>query len=137
MSIKKIEKKESIFIKENVNPYKRITGDCVIRAITKATGNDYKSVVMDMARNSAETGFSMGSNENIEAYLSANGFRPVKLKAPKKGESRPKVRDIAALSVEKPIVCRVANHLTACVGSKLYDLWDCSEKAVYGYYIKD
>lgn len=130
------QKKESIFVKENVNPKGVETGDCVFRSIVKATGLPYKKVVEDMTAIFMETGYTSNSRETAHEYLTQIGFQEVKMPRPKKGETRLKVSDIAKLSVDKPIICNVANHFTACVGGKVYDIWDCTSKAVYSYYIK-
>lgn len=131
------KKKESIFVKENVNPKGVVTGDCVFRSIVKASGFPYRKVVEDMTAIFMETGYTTSSRETAHAYLTRIGFKEVKMPRPQKGDKRPRVSDIAKLSVEKPIVCNVANHFTACVGGKCYDIWDCTDKAVYSYYIKD
>ena len=36
------------YINYNPNPKRKLVGDCVIRAISKATGNDWEDVYLDL-----------------------------------------------------------------------------------------
>ena len=52
----------------NANPYKRITGDCITRAITTALEIDYKVAVLLGAAVQIETGYDNATAQGID-YL--------------------------------------------------------------------
>lgn len=125
-----------MFIKENINPFKKKTCDCTTRAIAKASGVSWFEV-LDMQYNASKSsGYAFNDNPVLDEVCTKLGFTTVKLSRPQKGEKRPTVADIAEAHKNKRVICRVAGHLTAIIDGNIYDLWDCSNKAVYGYYIK-
>ncbi len=63
------------FIFTNPNPSAKLTGDCVIRAISLMTGKDWEDTYIDLM----VEGFNMhdmpSSNEVWSCYLKQNGFK--------------------------------------------------------------
>lgn len=125
-----------MFIKENVNPKGKKTCDCTTRAITKASGLSYETVFNKQCEVMLKKGYFVNDTKNCMLVLKELGFREVKLGVPKKGDKRPTVTDIAKLSRNKRIVCSLAGHYVACVNGNIYDIWDCSDYAVYKYFVK-
>ena len=70
----------------NQNPKGLLTTDCVIRAISLATGIPYNEVVMDLARLQCETGRDDGDARLYGAYLESKGW--VKHKQPRKADNK-------------------------------------------------
>ena len=69
----------------NANPKKRITTDCVIRAITTALEQDYNTTVMEMAAMQCETGYDDGDTKLYNKYLQSKGW--VKHAQPRKADN--------------------------------------------------
>ena len=70
------------FFYYNANPKNRITGDCVARAISTASGEDYNEVVMDLARFHCRTGYDPTEREG--KYLEEKGW--ITHKQPRKAD---------------------------------------------------
>lgn len=130
-----------MFVKENVNPQKRKTSDCVTRSITKACSVQWTEALQMQCDAAKKSGYAMDSTEVIDDILQSQGFCQVKLGKVAAGQKRPKVSDIAEMTKKnggsvKTAVCYCAGHIVTCTAGNIYDIWDCSEKAVYRYWIK-
>lgn len=121
---------------KNVNPKNKKTTDCVIRALTVATGKTYYEVFDELYQLSIKTGWFINEKRLEEKFLEQNGF--VKFKQPKKYDnSKCLAGEIDELVNKNDIVIiRVAGHLTVVKDYVLYDLWDCRYKTINNYYIK-
>jgi len=122
------------FMKHNANPKGKRTGDCVIRAITVATGIPYSQVVTELTKIHLETGHDSHSKQAYEKYLISLGWikhkQPVKLDG-----SKYKVGEINLLirPYERAIIS-MANHLSVKLGTNVYDTWDCRKKTIGNYF---
>jgi len=133
--------------------FKGTTGDCVVRAIAIATGQDYQTVYDDLfkaQKNFASTG------------RSARARNAAKNPSPRNGVHKPVYKNyllelgwnwLPTMSIgsgctvhlrsdELPsgrlIVC-VSKHVTAVIDGVLQDTYDCSRngtRCVYGYFMK-
>lgn len=121
---------------KNINPKGKKTGDCVIRALTVASGIDYHQVSDELYELSKKTGHTMFSKQTYEKWLAANGF--IKHKQPRKPNgTKYTVGEIKELVGENTsAVVSVANHLTTFDGGALIDTWDCRSKTIGNYYTK-
>ncbi|MBQ9602421.1 MAG: hypothetical protein IJR42_01250 [Paludibacteraceae bacterium] len=122
----------------NINPKGRKTGDCVTRAIAKAAGITWQEALRLQYETSLKTGWSLTSTQTINLVLKGLGFEEQTVR-PLPGTKRPTVAKLAELydlmSVES-IVVKVSGHLTCAVAGTIYDLWDCSAKPAYKFWIK-
>ena len=101
------------FQKFNINPKGKKTGDCVTRAIAKAAGITWQEALRLQYETSLKTGWSLTSTETINLVLKGLGFEEQTVR-PLPGTKRPTVAKLA----------------------DLYDLWDCSAKPAYKFWIK-
>lgn len=126
-----------MYIKENLNPMGRKTTDCVIRAIAKASGEDYFKVLDLLVEQQKKTGYDMSEKMNYDTVLKNLGFVKKSIKVAK-GDKRPTVDEIAKSTKgnNTKIVAAVAHHLVACEKGHYYDIWDCGDKSLYSYYVK-
>lgn len=119
----------------NPNPNKLETGDCVIRAICKATGKEWDTVYKELF----EIGFKLkvmpNADESWKEYLIEKGFIYHKI-TNKKGSKRPTVETFAKANSEGTFILRVANHLVTCENGFFYDLFDSGYCSLYGYWEK-
>lgn len=122
------------FINYNANPKGKKTTDCVVRALTKATGKDYKEVYLELVDLSLQTGYFINEKRLEDKFLENNGF--VKMKQPKKWDNTKYLAGEIDKLASGTIIIRVAHHLTCVKDNVLYDIWDCRKKCISNYYIK-
>lgn len=120
----------------NVNPKNKKTTDCVIRALTVATGKSYYDVYEELYRLSIKTGWFMNETRLENKFLEQNGF--VKMKQPRKSNNtKYLIGELDKLVDKNDIVIASCNkHLTVVKNYTLYDLWDCRGKTINSYYVK-
>lgn len=124
------------FIKLNVNPkeWKR-EGDCVIRAIARATCKDWLEVYDDLYRIGRKKCRMMNSQKTYEAYLDELGY--TKQKMPRKDNGlRYTIGEYVEEHPEFTGIISVAQHLTYVLNGVLIDTWDCSRKYIGNYWTK-
>lgn len=120
----------------NANPKNRITGDCVARAISTATGKPWEDVVMELADLSCETGYAAACKETYGRYLEKNGF--TRMKQPRKSNGKKYTGKEFCKRIApqyNQIVAKIGgHHITAVVDrdgkKKIHDIWDCSYKTI-------
>lgn len=120
----------------NANPKDRITSDCVVRAMTLATGKDYDTVYKEMVELSLKCRWFINDKHLEDKYLEQCGF--VKMKQPRKPDGKKyKIKEIDEIcDCEGPVVIRCAHHLTCVKAWCLYDIWNCGYKTINNYYVK-
>ena len=125
------------FVKFNANPKDVKTGDCVIRAITVASGLKYWQVVDGLLEVYKETGHIINCKNGYEEYLKRLGFKKCKMPKHENGKKYTVAQFCEEIAEPgKSYVVAIANHITAVEDKVLYDIWDCSSKCVYNYYVK-
>ena len=97
----------------------RNAGDCAARSVAIALQIPYKQAYLELARASKEFGFKRSARDGIH--------KP-------KFDGR-KARCSALLHGR--VIASQAGHYVAVVDGVPHDIWDCSNKMVYGYYAKD
>ena len=123
-----------IYKEYNANPKNRKTSDCVVRALTIATGKDYKTIYTELFNISLENGYFLNEKRVEDVLLEREGFK--KQKQPRKIDgTKYKVKEVLQLTNAYIIVIRVAHHLTVVKDGVLLDIWNCSEKTINNYYI--
>lgn len=123
------------FKEMNVNPHKRKTCDCVVRALTVAFEEDYNKVYTELFNTSLKTGYMLNEKRVEDIVLANHNF--IKMKQPKKTNgTKYTVNEIRLLSKASVIVIRVAHHLTVVKDGVLIDTWNCGYKTINNYYVK-
>ena len=124
-------------------------GDCVTRAISIATGLDYKDVYdeinrrckIDTVPKRAKTK-SQGARSGVyrktyDRYLKDLGWKWVPCMGIGTGC---KVHLKKSELPSGTIICRLSRHLTAVIDGVVNDTYDCTRegtRCVYGYYVKN
>ena len=123
------------YVQKNVNPKGKKTTDCVIRALTTATGKEYWEVLDELVALTKKTGLMFNEKRLEDKFLEQNGF--VKCKQPRKDDkTKYQVYDLDEICKDDVVIVRVAHHLTVVVKGELIDIWDCRFKTINNYYIK-
>ncbi len=124
------------YVNFNMNPKKKKTADCVLRAVAFGLGQEYVETYREMVESSIKTGYFMSDKKGYQAYLKSKGYEMEKM--PRKDNNKrytvAEFCDILAKNGETYIIS-VANHLTVIKDKKLYDIWNCGRKSVGNYWI--
>jgi hypothetical protein len=133
--MKRIVNDTDTFTYYNANPKNRITGDCVFRAISLATGKNYNDVVMEMVQTMLETGYCLNDKKGIEKYMEKIGW--VKMKQPKKYDNTKYTGEEFCKQFKGICIAKIGTHHITCIkDNKVYDTWDCSKGKIGNYWIK-
>lgn len=122
-----------MFVYKNENPKNKRTTDCVVRAITTATGMSYEEVARGLLESSLKSGFAFNDKRNYRKFLAGLGF--VK-------KNQKKKEDGSWLSVEelgKEIVnglIHTRGHLTCVLNGNVVDTFDCTKSKAGMYFVK-
>ena len=133
--IRKIPEETSTFHFHNENPKGRRTGDCVIRAIARASGNSWEDTLTGLYQVALRVKSELAYKDCYERYLEETGW----LKHPQPRKKDGKKYTVAEWCQEhrlKTMVISVSNHLTCVVDGKCNDIWDCTDKTVLNYWTK-
>lgn len=138
----------STFHYHNQNPHKRITTDCVIRAISTATEIPYNQVVMEMAEMQCKYGYDEADSKGIDKYMASKGW--IKHKQPRKpdgtkftGAEFCREASKSFVLLDRNIIANIGGHHIVCIKAntfqephKIWDIWDCSHKCIGNYWTK-
>ena len=104
-------------------------GDCVVRALAIATGDDYQLVRRELWDTSFQLGDMPSSKPIYEAFLEKRGFiKEKKIKGFNLGNYPKSQKEI--------YVAVLANHLVCVEQGVVKDIWDCRKKYPYAIWIK-
>lgn len=115
--------------------YKGSAGDCGARAMAIALNLDYKTAYNELAQANKNKGFAKSARNGIykDIYsdvLAKHGW--TWKQAPKFVGKKAKCSDLPTGTV----IARQAGHYVAVINGVPQDIWNCSEKMVYGYWSK-
>lgn len=123
----------------NLNPAGLITSDCSTRTIASALGITYGEAI-DMQGDAAKRLYlGLTDADLVETVLLEHGFRRVKMSAVGNGDCRMNAGECAHENTadgRHVCVMRLAGHFTVARNGKVEDIWNCSSKTVYRYYLK-
>ena len=122
-----------LFVYYQINPYGEDVGDCVIRALTKITGNSWDNIYIDLAILGFEMKDLPSSNKVWGKYLKRLGFRRYII--PDTCPDCYTVRDFCEDHPDGEYILATGSHVVAVVSGSYYDSWD-SGGAVVIYYFK-
>ena len=118
----------------NSNPYNKIVGDCVIRALAAAFGIPWVNAYTELAIYGLEKGDIPSSNNLWGSYLKENGYRVVPLP-----DTCPNCYTVRQFAEEHPhgtYILATGNHVVACISGDYIDSWDSGDEIVAYYFEK-
>ena len=120
-----------MFICYNAHPKQKLVEDCAKRAISKASGKDYREISSALNRHKKITGAQrFNSNNNWPSFIE-QVLHGKKMSFPAiKGSTRITGNEFCKKYPKGKYILRMARHLTACVDGNIYDTWDCTDKCV-------
>lgn len=111
------------------------TGDCVIRAICKATGKDWYEVYDLLCAKGRQMGDWGNMVEVYTAVLDDLGFERVSVKR-QKGVKAVNVKQFIEQHPDGVYILRLAHHLTCVYQGCCYDTWYPDTNTIYCYWTK-
>lgn len=113
----------------------RCNKDCMVRAVTNVTKEDYSKVHKLMYGHGwrATRSSSKGKWEDqITNTLDDLGVKWERISFPGvKGQKRMTAKELSKIDPKGKYIVRVSKHVTVLDSGKLLDTWDCSDKCVY------
>lgn len=108
---------------------KDYVGDCVVRALTLATGENYQEVRRELWWTSYKNGDMPNEKRNYEEFLKKRGFiKEKKISGFMLGHY--------PISHKETYVVVLANHLVCLDQGLVRDTWDCRYKSPYSVWRK-
>ena len=122
------------YVYYNPNPNSKSVGDCVVRAIAKATGRSWDQAYLELCIQ----GFLMkdfgDSNQVWDSYLRGCGFKRRII-----SNTCPNCYTIMDFCYDHPFgiyVLATGNHVVAVIDGEYYDSWDSGNEIPIYYYTK-
>ena len=122
-----------VYINFNPNPKQKKVGDCVIRAICKATDQEWNEVYMQICLQGFKMSDMPSSNPVWGSYLKQRGFLQVTI--PNTCPDCYTVNDFCKEHPEGVFILGTGTHIVAVVNGDYYDAWD-SGKEIPVYYFR-
>ena len=121
----------------NVNPHKRLGGDCVVRAICVFLDISWEQCVREMTELGIKKGVLLNDKSCINYYLESKGYK--KMPMPRKDDNtrytaKEFCQELADSS--KKYILSLAGHETVVVNGKVNDIWDCTDSSVGNYWVR-
>lgn len=133
--IRKIPPETSTFHFHNENPRGRRTGDCVIRAIGRASGDGWDKTFDGLVEVGRRIKSELAWKDCYEKYLAEQGW--IKGKQPRKEDgTKYTVAEWCRKHRRGCMVVSVSNHLTCIIDGKCNDIWNCTGKTVLNYWTR-
>ena len=119
----------------NPNPLGKLTGDCVIRAISKATNQDWDKTFIELCLQSFMMKDMPSSNSVWGAYLFNKGFRQYAV-----SNDCPDcftLRDFIHSNPQGEFILGTGTHVVYVKDGTYYDSWDSGNEIVTSYWRKE
>lgn len=117
--------------KYNPNPCGKNVGDCVVRALSKALGQDWLTTYIDVCVEGALNGDMPSANATWGNYLRRHGF--LRELAP----DDVIVAEFADQHSRGTYILALSGHVVCIVDGTLYDTWDSGNEIVLYYWRKE
>ena len=124
-----------MYVSYNPNPERRNVGDCTVRAISKALGQDWETTYTGLALE----GFCLcdmpSSNHIWGAYLKRHGFRRILIP-----DECPDCYCVAEFAADHPrgtYILALSGHVLCVQDGDWYDTWDSGGEVPLYYWRKD
>lgn len=125
----------------NANPKNRITGDCVVRAISTALNQDYNQTYKELFDLSVKTGYMLNDKKCYSKYMSSKGW--IKLPQPRKRDNtkytgKEYCEMIQEYSFNYPgrlFIHIGGHHVAAIVEGRICDIWNSTGGCVGNVWI--
>lgn len=121
-----------MFVNFNANPAGKITGDCVIRAISKATQKKWNDVYAELSAKGYEHKDWGNCNAVWDAYLRDLGY--TRHIIPNTCPDCYTVRQFAEDHPNGKYILATGSHVVAVIDANYFDTWDSGDEIPIYYY---
>lgn len=111
-----------MYIRHNPNPCQTLVGDCVIRAVSTVTGQDWDTTYVDICKQGFQMCDMPSSNHVWGEYLKSKGF--VKEVVHDGCPQCYTVREFCADHPSGTFVLATGTHVIAVINGDYWDSWD-------------
>lgn len=119
-----------MFIHFNPNPLTSRVGDCVVRAISKATNSDWERTYLQLCVYGLIHADLPSANAVWGAYLKSLGFKRKVI--PNNCPTCYTVKDFCKEHPKGTFILAISGHVVAVVDGNYYDTWDSgNENPIY------
>ena len=123
-----------MFKKYNPNPKAQHAGDCVIRAISKITENDWYHTYLDVCIQGYIMADMPSANHVWGAYLQKRGFKRTII--PNTCPECYTIADFCEDNPEGKFILATGSHVVAVIDGDYYDSWDSGKEVPIYYFTK-
>lgn len=123
------------YIEYNPNPQQRETGDCVIRAIAKATGDEWEKVYMALTLKGLQLSAWGDTNIVWEAYLKDKGF--LRQVIPNYCPDCYSIEEFAKDHPTGTFIVATGTHVVCVKDGDIYDSWNSSQLVPSYYFYRE
>lgn len=120
----------------NPNPAGRSVGDCAIRAVALATGQDWAGAYAALAAAGLDAGDLPNADSVWGAYLRRHGFNRHMIP-----DECPRCYTVADFAADHPeglfVLSMPGRHVVAVLDGDWYDSWDSGQEVPVYYYSKE
>lgn len=124
-----------MFVYYNPNPANNHVGDCVVRAISKVTGQDWEKTYLEVALQGYMLKDMPSANYVWGAYLLENGFKRYII--PNTCPDCYTVRDFCKEYPQGVYLLATGTHVVAVQDGDYYDAWDSGNEIPIYYWHKE
>lgn len=119
----------------NSNPENKLVGDCVIRAIAKATGDDWETVYLGVASVGFDLHDMPSANRVWGQYLRSRGFE--RFSIPNTCPDCYTIRDFSFDYNKGVYLAATGTHVVAIIDGNYYDTFDSGDDVIIYYWRKE
>lgn len=124
-----------MYIPYNPNPEGRATGDCVIRAISKLTGNDWERTYIGVCLQGLLLHDMPEQNYVWSEYLYHQGY--IRDVIPNTCPNCYTVKDFCIDNSQGSYLLAIQDHVVAVIDGNYYDAWDSGNEVPLYYWRRD
>lgn len=124
-----------MYIPYNPNPEGRATGDCVIRAISKLTGNDWERTYIGVCLQGLLLHDMPEQNYVWSEYLYHQGY--IRDVIPNTCPNCYTVKDFCIDNPQGSYLLAIQDHVVAVIDGNYYDAWDSGNEVPLYYWRRD
>lgn len=123
------------FIFTNPNPSSNLVGDCVVRALSLATGDDWDKTFLGLMTKAYEMKDMPSSNSVWGAYLKQIGFKRYII--PNECPDCYSVAEFANDHKRGVYILATGTHAVTVIDGDYYDTWDSGAEVPIYYFVKE
>lgn len=123
------------YVNFNPNPQRKLVGDCVIRAISKATDKSWEEVFLDVMQNAFELHDMPSSNYVWADYLIKQGFHKYIIP-----DTCPACYTVFQFAQDHPkgtYILGTGTHVVTVQDGNYFDSWDSGNEVPIYYFHKE